>query len=158
MLWSCTWPCMSPCSANSCFDRSFCSLDISLKRLQQIMQSRACMFVACVCSCINTCISIYGRYWDRNTFRHVTLSLMRFCCSRMSLNNPVFCGLVRTGRGLGGTRSFSLCVARSARCLASLSSGFARARSARPLLGGVRYPYFETIGNASNSSSLLPIF
>ena len=62
------------------------------------------------------------------------------------------------GQGLGGTRPFSLCVSRSARYLASLDSGFARARSARPLLGGVRYPYFETIGNASNSNNLLPIF
>ena len=55
------------------------------------------MSVACVCSCINACIDIYGRSWDRNHFRHVSLGLMRFCCSRMSFTTPLFCGLVRAG-------------------------------------------------------------
>ena len=82
----------------------------------------------------------------------------------MSLNTPLFCGLLRTGRGWVEPDPFAWCASlRSAASLlrlvlAPLVSLRSSARGWGPPLGGVRKPYFETIRNASKSSNQLPIF
>ena len=121
------------------------------------------MFVACVCSCINTCIGIYGRSWEESIpacdFRSFAFLLLSDV-----VQHSFVLWVGAHGQGLGGTRPLCLvCLASLRCCLASLGSCSARVA---PLFrsGGVRSwgecatRILRQPESHPKSSNLLPIF